>query len=140
MSVFKWLGASVGWSMGGPIGAIIGLALGSVADAFVKESGMPLLGERQSERKKHKRPQYRKMPNYGDYEQKQQTQSGDFEVSLLILASIVIKADGSQDQRELDFVRQQFVELYGKQRANNAFRLFKSIGKQKNISTRQVCL
>ena len=59
-----------------------------------------------------------------------QTQSGDFEVSLLILASIVIKADGKQDQRELDFVRQQFVNMYGKERANHAFKLFKNISKQ----------
>src|SRR5690606_1437036 len=68
-----------------------------------------------------------------------QTQPGDFEVSLLILSSIVIKADGKQDQRELDFVRNQFVSMYGKERANNAFRLFKAISKQK-IATRQVCL
>jgi DnaJ like chaperone protein len=58
---------------------------------------------------------------------------------LLILASIVIKADDKQDQRELDFVRQQFTNMYGKERANHAFKLFKSISKQ-NISTRQVCM
>jgi len=61
-------------------------------------------------------------------------------VSLLVLASIVIKADGKQDQRELDFVRAQFVQMYGKERANKAFNLFKEISKQTNISTRQVCL
>ena len=60
-------------------------------------------------------------------------------MSLLILASVVIKADGVQDQRELDFVRQQFTNMYGKTRANHAFKLFKSISKQQ-ISTRQVCL
>ena len=65
---------------------------------------------------------------------------GDFEITLLILSSIVIKADGKQDQRELDFVRQQFVGMYGKERANHAFKLFKNINKQTNISTRQVCL
>ena len=68
------------------------------------------------------------------------TRSGDFEVSLLVLASIVIKADGKQDQRELDFVRAQFVQMYGKERANQAFKLFKEISKQTNIPTRQVCL
>jgi DnaJ like chaperone protein len=68
------------------------------------------------------------------------TRAGDFEVSLLVLASIVIKADGKQDQRELDFVRAQFVQMYGKERANQAFKLFKEISKQTNIPTRQVCL
>jgi len=115
MSFAKWIGASVGWSFGGPIGAIIGLALGSLVD---NSSG---------------KSQSRNRVSF-------QTQSGDFEVSLLILASIVIKADGKQDRRELDFVRRQFVQMYGKERANQAFKLFKAINKQSNISLRQVCL
>ena len=116
MNFSKWIGAALGWSFGGPIGAILGLALGSLVDGISngKESTV--------------------------YRERQQTKPGDFEVSLLILASIVIKADGKQDQRELDFVRNQFVSMYGKERANHAFKLFKEINKQENISTRQVCL
>jgi DnaJ like chaperone protein len=120
MSFSKWIGASLGWSFGGPIGAIIGLALGSVVDSMGNGGAAT-----KTRRRKFYRPQ---------------TQSGDFEVSLLILSSIVIKADRKQDQRELKFVRQQFVGMYGKERANNAFKLFKNINKQTNISTRQVCL
>mgnify|MGYP000194501616 CR=1 FL=1 len=129
MSVFKWIGATVGWSLGGPLGAILGLALGSLGDAFSKEENLFKLGEGD---KKKRRPS----PNYS---YRNQTQPGDFEVSLLVLASVVIKADGKQDQRELDLVRMQFVKLYGKERANNAFKVFKEISKQQ-ISTRQVCL
>ena len=121
MSVLKWLGASFGWSIGGPIGAILGLALGSVADTFTDRTNV-------TSARRHRTA-------YGAV-----TQPGDFEVSLLILSSIVIKADGSQDPRELDFVRSQFVRMYGKERANQAFRLFNNIRHQKNISTRQVCL
>ncbi|WP_179349834.1 TerB family tellurite resistance protein [Winogradskyella pacifica] len=135
MSFAKWIGGALGWSFGGPIGAIIGLALGSFVDNLT-DSGTPLIGDRQAGRQ---RDTYRKTPNYGQRTTRPQTQSGDFEVSLLILASIVIKADGKQDQRELDFVRQQFTNMYGKDRANKAFELFKRITKQ-NISTRQVCL
>ena len=131
MSFSKWIGASIGWSVGGPIGAIIGLALGSVIDAMADGKTDIFLGQGQPR-------QSRKQPNYRT-RQRPQTQSGDFEVSLLILASIVIKADGIQDQRELDFVRQQFTNMYGKERANHAFKLFKNISKQQ-ISTRQVCL
>lgn len=131
MSFSKWIGASIGWSFGGPIGAIIGLALGSVVDAMSDSNGSPFLGEGAG--RGRKRTIYKKRG------QRPQTQSGDFEVSLLILASIVIKADGIQDQRELDFVRQQFSSMYGKERANHAFKLFKNISKQE-ISTRQVCL
>lgn len=136
MSFSKWIGAALGWSFGGPIGAIIGLALGSFIDNASDAS--PLLGERQAGKKRRRDPY--QQTDYGrQRQQRPQTQSGDFEVSLLILASVVIKADGKQDQRELDFVRQQFTNMYGKERANNAFRLFKGITKQ-NISTRQVCL
>ena len=133
MSFTKWIGASLGWSFGGPIGAIIGLALGSVIDAMSDGKGSPFLNQGQ--------PQQGQRTTYSTRtQQRPQTQSGDFEVSLLILASIVIKADGKQDQRELDYVRQQFVNMYGKERANTAFALFKNINKQNNISTRQVCL
>ncbi len=133
MSFSKWIGASIGWSVGGPIGAIVGLALGSIVDAMANGNGGPLLG--QSEPKRTRQGRYSSRPTKAP----KQTQSGDFEVSLLILASIVIKADGNQDQRELDFVRQQFTNIYGKDRANNEFRIIKSISKQ-NISTRKVCM
>ncbi|MEW4922475.1 TerB family tellurite resistance protein [Algibacter sp. 2305UL17-15] len=131
MGFSKWIGASLGWSFGGPIGAIIGLALGSVIDAMADGKDSPFLEQGKSRRG---RPTYRRQPR-----QRPQTQSGDFEVSLLVLASVVIKADGKQDQRELDFVRQQFLNMYGKERANNAFKLFKGISKQ-NVSVRPVCL
>src|SRR5690606_12864337 len=118
MSFSKWIGAAIGWSFGGPIGAILGLALGSVVDGMSNGNGNMV---------------------YRESQRTNQTQPGDFEVSLLILASIVIKADGKQDQRELDFVRQQFVGMYGKDRANHAFKLFKELNKQE-IPIRQVCL
>lgn len=137
MSFSKWIGAAIGWSFGGPIGAIIGLALGSFVDNAADAN--PLLGERQAGKKRRRDPYQQPAYQRRQRERQAQTQSGDFEVSLLILASVVIKADGKQDQRELDFVRQQFTNMYGKERANKAFRLFKGITKQ-NISTRQVCM
>lgn len=133
MSFSKWIGASLGWSFGGPIGAIIGLVLGSIVDSF-SDNGTPLLGDWQTKQKKD--PNYRRQTQT---QQRPQTKPGDFEVSLLILASVVIKADGIQDQRELDFVRQQFVNMYGQERANHAFKLFKGINQQE-IPVRQVCL
>ncbi|GAA4803085.1 TerB family tellurite resistance protein [Litoribaculum gwangyangense] len=132
MSFSKWIGGAIGWSFGGPIGAIVGLALGSLIDNMFDDKSRPYIGQGQTS---NQRTTYRAQP-----QQRPQTQSGDFEVSLLVLASIVIKADGKQDQRELDFVRQQFASMYGKERANHAFKLFKEITNQRNISTRQVCL
>ena len=120
----KWLGAGAGFTMGGPIGAIIGFAVGSFIDGISSKD----FTDEQKEYQKNTAPQ-----------QKGRATSGDFEITLLILASVVIKANGKVDQRELDFVRLHFVQMYGKERANHAFKLFGGIIK-KEISTRQVCL
>lgn len=136
MSFAKWIGGALGWSFGGPIGAIIGLAIGSIIDGASEQGGF-LLGQGDTRGRTQQRR--RQTSSQTRQQSRPQTQSGDFEVSLLILASVVIKADGKQDQRELDFVRQQFVSMYGKNRANHAFRLFKNISKQ-NIPTRKVCV
>lgn len=120
-SFTKWLGAGLGFTLGGPIGSIIGFAVGSFVDGVSKED---VLKEYQEAQKRGGRGS---------------TQSGDFEISLLILASVVIKSDGKVDQRELNFVRSQFVGMYGKDRANNAFKLFKGIIK-KEVSAHQVCV
>lgn len=130
MSAFKWIGATLGWSLGGPLGAILGLALGSLGDAFSDSEKTFTLGEGDRNQKR---------PRRSSRQRPQNTQPGDFEVSLLVLASVIIKADGIQDQRELDVVRSQFIKMYGKERANNAFKLFKSISAQ-NVSVRQICL
>ncbi|WP_237276786.1 TerB family tellurite resistance protein [Tenacibaculum ovolyticum] len=120
----KWLGAGAGFTMGGPIGAIIGFAVGSFIDGVSVED----FTQEQQDYERQPRPQ-----------QRGRATSGDFEITLLILASVVIKADGKVDQRELDYVRMHFVKMYGKERANNAFKLFNGIIK-KQISTREVCL
>ena len=115
----KWLGVGLGFTLGGPIGAAIGFALGSFISGFSSDDLT------------------REQKNYHGKEGN--TQSGDFEISLLVLASIIIKSDGKIDSKELDFVRAQFVGMYGKERANNTFKLFKGVMK-KEISARQVCL
>lgn len=123
-SFTKWLGAGLGFTLGGPIGAAIGFAVGSFVDGFTAED---LVKEQEEYRRR------------SGGRQTVNTQSGDFEISLLVLASIVIKADGKVDQRELDYVRTQFIGMYGKERANHAFKLFNGIIK-KQVSARQVCM
>jgi DnaJ like chaperone protein len=124
-SFSKWLGAGLGFTLGGPIGAAIGFAVGSFVDGFDKEDFT------------QEKVDYDRRVQGGN--RNVNTQSGDFEMSLLVLASIVIKADGKIDKRELEFVRSQFLGMYGKERANNAFKLFKGIVKRE-ISARQVCI
>ena len=112
MSVSKWIGASIGWAFLGPIGGILGLVLGSMFDPLSKK---------------------------GSSSYNAKTRSGDFEISLLVLSAIVIKADGIKDKRELDYVRNHFIRMYGRTRANNAFKLFKKLNNLSKIPTRKVC-
>ncbi|MFK5982055.1 MAG: TerB family tellurite resistance protein [Flavobacteriaceae bacterium] len=73
------------------------------------------------------------------YTQQRQKVSTDFELNLLSLASIVIKSDGIVNQKELDFVRQYFVQAYGKERANNTFKIFNEEIKKKGLSAAEIC-
>lgn len=68
----------------------------------------------------------------------QQVTPADFELHLLSLASIVIKADGQISQRELDYVRMYFVQAYGKERANATFRLFNEVIKKREINASNI--
>ncbi len=65
---------------------------------------------------------------------------GDFELNLLSLASLVIKADGQVSQSELDFVRAYFVQAYGRERANATFRTFNEVIKDREISAQRIGL
>jgi len=122
----KWLGASLGWSFGGPIGGILGFVLGSFVDGFSEVDIKDYT---------------KQIPQGGQHSRaRTRTKSGDFEISLLVLAAVVIKSDSNIDRRELDFVRQSFIKMYGTARANRAFKLFSGIIKKQDISTRQVCL
>ena len=114
----KWLGAGLGWTFAGPIGGILGFVVGSFVDEFST-----------AELKDFKKDIYAGS----------QTQSGDFEISLLVLAAVVIKADGQVSKTELDYVRSSFRSMYGEERANRAFKLFKGFMANQKISTRQVC-
>lgn len=63
----------------------------------------------------------------------------DFELQLLSLTSLVIKADGKATQDELDYVRQYFVTAYGKDRANAIFKVFNEVVKKREVSASNIC-
>jgi DnaJ like chaperone protein len=90
----KWLGGGIGWAAGGPIGAILGFALGSMIDGM--QSGVYAY-----------EPQSR--PNFNT----PQTTPNDFIVSLLILASAVMKSDQKVLKSELDFVKRFLLQQFG---------------------------
>ncbi len=118
----KWLGGTFGWAFGGPIGALMGFALGSLYD---NASGDILSWED---------------PQIGTGERKQgKTTTGDFEASLLILTAAVMKADNSVKRSELEFVRQFLVGQFGEEKAKDQLLLLREILKRP-IEIRQVSM
>src|SRR5699024_1930813 len=63
----------------------------------------------------------------------------DFELNLLSLSALIIKADGSVSQHELNYVRTYFVQTYGKERANAAFRTFNEVIKNRRLEASRIC-
>ena len=121
MGFIRFAGAAVGWFIGrGPIGAMVGFGVGTLIEGMFS-SDAKLFEKEQRQRNDNAQP-------------------GEFEISLLILSAIVIKADGEADQRELDYVRNHFVQQFGKQRANKAFKFFNEIIKNEIVSTERACL
>lgn len=117
--MIRWLFAVVGYLFFRFPGAIIGFLVGSFFDNM--NSGKT----KSSRRTIFDRPQ-------------DQVSPADFELNLLSLASLVIKADGTVSQTELDYVRQYFVQSYGKERANATFRVFNEVIKNREISARKI--
>ena len=64
-----------------------------------------------------------------------------YEVSLLILSSLVIKSDGKIVKEELEYVRNFFINTFGTSKANKYFTLFNKLNKQSLLShLRPICL
>jgi DnaJ like chaperone protein len=110
------LGATVGWWMaGGPIGAIIGLVLGHVAQEA--SSVNAVLNEQDHSRQA----------------------PGGFLASLLVLMAAVMKADGKVVHAELDYAKQHLIRTLGPQKAADALILLRDLLKQP-IPLKEVCL
>jgi DnaJ like chaperone protein len=116
----KWAGAFLGFIFRGVLGAVLGFFVGSVLDGLF--SGKSGGGGNV----------------FGDFA-RQNVSPADFELNLLSLCSIVIKADGSISQHELDYVRQYFLATYGKEKANAIFRTFNEVIKKREISAQRIC-
>lgn len=123
--LFQIFGGGLGWSLGGPIGALLGVAFGNMVHELVNgdQPTTPPSGGRRT-----------RWSNAGQ----PAPSPSDFHISLLVLAARVIKADGAVQQVELDFVRQQFVAMFGKERANESFKVFREIVRQ-DIPLSKVC-
>lgn len=126
--MIKYIGAAAGWYFGrGFFGAIAGYFVGSALDSLIFTNN-----RRQANTG-------RRFKTVFENATQGTVSPGDFELNLLSLASIVIKADGRVSQTELDYARQYFVRSYGKERANATFRTFNDVIKNREVSAARIC-
>ncbi len=104
----KWLGGGIGWAAGGPIGAILGFALGSMIDGM--QSGI-------YEYKPHQQPNFNRP----------QTTPNDFVISLLILSVAVMKSDSRVMRSELDYVKRFLVQQFGNNEAERQLLILREL-------------
>ncbi len=120
--MFKWIAAIGGFYLFRYPGAIFGFLIGSFIDNMTDSGG----------KSRGARTVFSDMT-------RQKVSPADFELNLLSLCSIVIKADGTVSQSEMDYVRQYFVQTYGKERSNAIFRTFNEVNKKREISAPRIC-
>jgi DnaJ like chaperone protein len=98
----KWIGGGLGWAFFGPIGGLVGFALGSVIDqAEIRTRTVP-----------------------------GPTTRGDFAMSMLVLVATVMKADSRVLKSELDYVKAYFVRNFGQASAQEAMFYLRDLLKQ----------
>lgn len=93
----KWIGGGLGWAFGGPLGAILGFAVGSMFEGSSNTN--PYKGSAR----------------------------GDFAMSLLVLSAAVMKADGKVVKSELDYVKRFFVNQFGVDEAERLILMLRNI-------------
>ena len=95
----------LGWAFGGPLGGIIGYAIGALFSG-----NRPRVIRSQVE------------DTFGNTEEKR-----DFNVTLLVLSAAVMKADGNVKRSELDYVKRFFLQNFGQIRAENYIKMLREI-------------
>ena len=118
MGLFKKIIAGgLGWTLGGPIGAIIGVVFASLFD-----------GDKSFE--------YQRVEDAGRTH-KSNRGGNDFQVVLLVLMSAVVKADGRVVKEELSVVKRFLIQNYGEEGAREAWQILNQLLKQ-NIDVAEV--
>ena len=128
MGSAKWIVGFIGWAAFGPIGGLIGFLLGRVVDEYIDQSRqLPPDGEN-STYTRSSGPRQQSAGRRGGYTAQEQRNS--FFVSLLVLSSAVIRADGKTLQSELDCVREFFRRNFGEQAAVEAMQTLQRLSTQ----------
>ena len=157
MGSARWIGGFLGWVSGGPIGALLGYFLGSAVEKFIDvarqlpgggfgdgSGGYGSSGSGGSYGGGYGTGGYGGYTGRpGDYQQQTggyrtstggrytaDEQRNSFFVSLLVLSSAVIKADGQVSQSELNCVREFIRRNFGDSAVDEAMRMLDGFNRQ----------
>lgn len=119
----KWIVGFLGWVAYGPIGALIGFALGAVVDATVDIGKRLPGGDGGTGSASGWSSTTRSF-------QGREGQRNSFLISLLVLSSAVIKADGRVRQEELDHVKSFIRRNFGEAAVSEAMRMLEGLNRQ----------
>lgn len=122
MSKAKWILGGLGFVLGGPIGALIGVALGALYDGFVGTGLMEA-----DETGEQSNPRNQQSNQQSNQRTTGQATAGDINISFLVLIACVMKADGRVLKSEVNFVKPYLVRLYGETGAKQALQLLKDL-------------
>jgi len=116
MGALKWIAGFIGWASGGPIGALIGVLIGSIAERGIDSIRLLSAGE------------------YADTQQQSVGQRNSFLLCLLVLSSSVIRADGKILKSELEYVKNFIRSNFGEAAVEDAMRVLSELNnKEINI-------
>ena len=111
MAFGAWIGGFIGFSYGGPLGALAGVVLGALFDmatGSMKGGGQARIGSSAFEDANNA---------YGRQQQQNANPRGNFLFSLLVLTAYIIKADGKVMHSEMEVVREMLRQNFGDQGA-----------------------
>ena len=131
MGSTKWITGILGWVAFGPIGGLIGFLLGKAVDNYIDSARQLPGGDETYTRQgsgQQRTGQYQQRTQRGGYTANEQRNS--FFVSLLVLSSAVIRADGKTLQSELDCVRNFLRQNFGEQAAAQGMQILQQLGTQ----------
>lgn len=123
MSYSKWIAGGLGWAFGGPIGGLVGFAVGALVDGMRGGEAPP---EPEQPRVHARRPR----PGA--------TTQGDLALSLVVLTAALMKVDGRVTRAELDLARAFFRKHFGEPQAQQLLLVLREVLKQ-HIDLPGVC-
>ena len=127
MVKLKWIVGLIGWVAWGPIGALVGYFFGAFIDSGLSSWRQIRGGSGTGQSDPWQRTSTSRTYSAGE-------QRNSFMISLLVLSSAIIRADGRTHQAELNHVRNFIRQNFGADAVDDAMRILDGLNnRQVNI-------